>query len=108
MARLLCDCTVRDPDAIDFNQDTGEITIPDATPADPDITVAGSTLVFRLKAAAAYKLAIQMLAYHKRVLDDEVEDLYKETLDSDELIAELRDHIQRLECPYETRQEADE
>ena len=107
MARLLCDCTVRDPDAIDFNQDTGELLIPKATPV-PVTEIADTDLVFRLKAATAYKLAIQMLAYHKRVLDDEVEDLYRETCDSDELIAELKDHIQRLECPYETRQEADE
>lgn len=107
MARRICPCTLRDPDAVDFDPRTGELTIRDAT-AVPAEEIAGTDLVFRFKASAAYKLAVSMLEYHRRILEQEIEDLAKEAEDGDELIAELRDHIQRLECPYETRQEADQ
>lgn len=107
MARTLVNCTVMDPEAVEFNSRTGELAIRDAT-AVPVTEIAGTDLVFYFKAATAYKLAISMLEYHRRILEQQIEELATETENDADMIAELKDYIQRLECPYETKQEADE
>lgn len=104
MARTLIDCTVRDPGSMEFDPASGMLTIRDAT-AVPAEEIAGTDLGFRLQPATAYALAMEMLAYFKRATDGRIAELARETLAKADTIADLRDHIQRLECPYETKQE---
>ena len=104
MARTVVDCTVRDPRSMEFNAETGELVIRDAT-AVPVEEIAGTDLGFYIQPETAYLLGMKMLAYFKMRTEARQEELVRERCALADEIADLRDHIQRLECPYETKQE---